>query len=81
MTDQPTERDLSRPTSDTTDELATDRPSDRPEGGDQGGTMNRPGGPDFGASPLEDETPGSQGEIESGSEGDFGGSDDRIEPS
>ncbi len=36
-------------------------------------TENRPAGPDYGASPLDDETPGSQGEIESGSEGDFGG--------
>ena len=35
-------------------------------------TMNRPAGPDYGASPLDDETPGSQGEIEAGSEGDFG---------
>jgi hypothetical protein len=38
-------------------------------------TENRPAGPDYGDSPLDDETPGSQGEIESGSEGDFGGPD------
>ena len=45
-------------------------------------TGNRPAGSDFGAGPLDDETPGSQGEIESGSEGDFGvpasGDDDRA---
>ena len=41
-------------------------------------TVNRPAGPDYGASLPEDETPGSQGEIESGSEGDFG---TRSEPS
>jgi hypothetical protein len=45
-------------------------------------TANRPAGPDFGASPMDDETPGSQGEIESGSEGDFGvpapADDDRV---
>jgi hypothetical protein len=29
---------------------------------------------------LDDETPGSQGEIESGSEGDFTGPDDLDEP-
>ena len=53
-----------------------DLESDRPIGGSAvndapGGTGNRPAGPDYGASPLDDETPGSQGEIESGSEGDF----------
>jgi hypothetical protein len=36
-------------------------------------TGNKPAGPDDGSSPLDDETPGSQGEIEAGSEGDFGG--------
>ena len=56
------------------DEVVTDRPSGwTGADDDQGGTMNRPAGPDYGASPLDDETPGSQGEIESGSEGDFGG--------
>lgn len=48
----------------------------------QGGIHNRPPGPDFGEGPrdqgldddgpLDDETPGSQGEIDPGSEGDFG---------
>lgn len=37
-----------------------------------GGTGNRPAGPDYGRSPLDDETPGSQGEIDPGSEDDFG---------
>lgn len=51
--------------------------SDRPSGwagvnDAPGGTGNRPAGPDYGASPDDDETAGSQGEIESGSEGDFG---------
>ena len=30
-------------------------------------------------SSLEDETPGSQGEVEAGSEGDFGGTDEANE--
>ena len=80
MTDQPNDRDAAKPADPyrtaTTDELATDRPSDSAEFDTaQGGTANRPAGPDYGASPLEDESPGSQGEIESGSEGDFGGPD------
>ena len=80
MTDQPNDRDVAQPTdpyrTDTTDDLATDRPSDS-TGLDeaQGGTQNRPAGPDYGAGSPDDEAPGSQGEIESGSEGDFGGPD------
>ena len=34
--------------------------------------VDRPEGSDPDDSPLDDETPGSQGEIEAGSEGDFG---------
>ena len=34
--------------------------------------VDRPKGSDTDDSPLDDETPGSQGEIEAGSEGDFG---------
>ena len=37
-----------------------------------GGAGNRPAGPDYGESPLDDDTPGSQGEVDPGSEGDFG---------
>ena len=55
-----------RPIDTTDDALDTDRDDALEE------TVNRPAGPDYGASPLEDETPGSQGEIEAGSEGDFG---------
>ena len=56
---------------DTTDgDLDTDRDDALEE------TVNRPAGPDYGASPLEDETPGSQGDVESGSEGDFGRKDE-----
>ncbi len=58
---------------DADDGLQTDRPSGWAGVDDAlGGTGNRPAGPDYGAGPLDDETPGSQGEIESGSEGDFG---------
>ena len=66
---------------DTDDALESDRPS-RWAGVDDalGGTGNRPAGPDYGASPLDDETPGSQGEIESGSEGDFGTDDPEVRP-
>ena len=74
-----------RPIDTTDDGLDTDRDdaldSDRPGGWagvpeaiDQ--PVNRPAGPDYGASALEDETPGSQGEIEAGSEGDFGRKDE-----
>ena len=73
-----------RPIDATDDTLVTDRDdaleTDRP-GGWAGvpdaldDTVNRPAGPDYGASPLDDETPGSQGEIEAGSEGDFGRKD------
>lgn len=68
--------DYDRPKDDlekkTDEELETDRPSGWAGVDDAlGGTGNRPAGPDYGASPLDDETPGSQGEIESGSEGDF----------
>ena len=56
------------------DELEADRPSGWAGVDDAlGGTSNEPAGPDQDASPLDDETPGSQGEIEAGSEGDFGG--------
>ncbi len=70
-----------RPMDSTDDGLDTERDEalegDRPSGwagvtDALEDTENRPAGPDYGASPLEDETPGSQGEIESGSEGDFG---------
>jgi hypothetical protein len=75
-----------RPMDTTDDDLDADKEAlegDRP-GGWAGvtdalegeGTENRPAGPDYGDSPLDDETPGSQGEIESGSEGDFGTRDD-----
>ena len=58
---------------DNDDALEGDRPSGWAGVDDAlGGTDNRAAGPDYGASPLDDETPGSQGEIESGSEGDFG---------
>ena len=76
-----------RPMGTCDEELDTDRDealeSDRP-GGWAGltdalsDTENRPAGPDYGASPLYDETPGSQGEIESGSEGDFARDEPRI---
>ena len=75
MTEHPDER----PINSTDDELGEDEAleGDRPGGwagvdDALGGTGNRPAGPDYGDSPLDDETPGSQGEIESGSEGDFG---------
>ena len=58
-----------RPIDTTDDALDTDRDDALEE------TVNRPAGPDYGASPLEDETPGSQGDVESGSEGDFGTKD------
>ena len=58
-----------RPIDATEDALDTDRDDALEE------TVNRPAGPDYGASPLEDETPGSQGDIEAGSEGDFGRED------
>jgi hypothetical protein len=41
-----------------------------------GSTDPRDAAPDGDASPLDDETPGSQGEIESGSEGGFGTRDE-----
>lgn len=81
MTENPGERPI-----DTTDDaldtdrddaLETDRPggwAGVPDALDE--TENRPAGPDYGASPLEDETPGSQGDVEAGSEGDFGREDE-----
>jgi hypothetical protein len=74
-----------RPMDTTDDDLDADKEAlegDRPSGWAgvtdalEGDTTNRPNGPDYGESPLDDETPGSQGEIESGSEGDFGTRDD-----
>ena len=62
-----------RPVDTTDDDLGNDRDEALEE------TVNRPAGPDYGASPLDDETPGSQGEIEAGSEGDFG-REDRPRP-
>ena len=62
---------------DRDDALETDRPggwAGVPESLDE--TVNRPAGPDYGASPLEDETPGSQGDVDPGSEGDFGRKDE-----
>ncbi len=81
MTDHTDER----PMETTDDELDTNREEalegDRPSGwagvtDALEDTENRPPRPDYGASPLDDETPGSQGEIESGSEGDFGSRDE-----
>ena len=54
-----------RPMDTTDDELDTD-------------TENRPAAPDDGGSSLDPETPGSQGEIDSGSEGDFGRDEPRV---
>ena len=75
-----------RPMDTTDDEHDADKEAlegDRPSGWagvtnalEGEGTENRPAGPDYGDSPLDDETPGSQGEIESGSEGDFGTRDE-----
>ena len=72
MTDQSNDR----PMGSTDDDLDTDR-DDAVEGDRAGGWAGVPealeepvGGP------LEDETPGSQGEVESGSEGDFGRRDE-----
>lgn len=67
-----------RPMDTTDDELDTDRDEalegDRPSG--WAGVTDALEGTDHehdhGASSLDDETPGSQGEVESGSEGDFG---------
>ena len=80
MTDETNERPMG-----TDDDLDADKEAlegDRPSGwagvtDALEDTENRPAGPDYGDSPLDDETPGSQGEIESGSEGDFG---ERDEP-
>lgn len=78
MTDQRDEGQVEKPKdgfgTDTDNEHETDRPSGWAGVDDAlGGTGNRPAGPDYGSSSLDDETPGSQGEIEAGSEGDFGG--------
>ena len=59
-------------------ETRDDRPFDNTDGAPEG---DRPGGwagvPDaLDESPLDDETPGSQGDVESGSEGDFGKRDE-----
>jgi hypothetical protein len=76
-----TDHTKERPTDTTDNELDTDRDEalegDRPSG--WAGVTDALEGtePDHGANPLDDETPGSQGEVESGSEGDFGG---REEP-
>ena len=49
---------------DTDDSLETDRPSGWAGVDDAlGGTGNRPAGPDYGAGPRDDTTPGSQGEL------------------
>jgi hypothetical protein len=80
-----TERRDDRAIDSTDDTLDPDRDEalegDRPGGWagvDEalGGTGKGEAGPDAGASSLDDETPGSQGEIESGSEGDFGTRDE-----
>jgi hypothetical protein len=56
-------------------EAERDRATDLDDSGESpGGTANRPAGPDYGEGTLDDDTPGSQGEIEAGSEGDFGDS-------
>ena len=57
---------------DTEDTTELDRRSGLTDETDApGGAGNRPAGPDYGKSPLDDETPGSQGEIDPGSQGDF----------
>ena len=49
---------------DNDDALESDRPSGWAGVDDAlGGTGNRPAGPDYGAGPPDDATPGSQGEI------------------
>ena len=66
------------------DELNADEEAlegDRPDGwagvdDALGGTGNRQAGPNDAGSPLDDETPGSQGDVEAGSEGDFGTRDE-----
>ena len=71
---------------DTTDEqpdpdeeaLEGDRPSGWAGIDDAlGGTGNRQPGAADATSSLDDETPGSQGDVEAGSEGDFGRRDER----
>ncbi len=72
MTDQTDDRpmDATDPDLDEDEALEGDRPSG------WAGVTDALEGTDSGASPLDDETPGSQGEIESGSEGDFGDGDE-----
>ena len=77
MTDHTDERPIDTPDDEhDADEEALE--GDRPSGwagvtDALEGTENRPAGRDYGTSSLDDETPGSQGDVESGSEGDFGG--------
>ena len=62
---------------DSSEALENDRPggwAGVPEAVEE--TVNGPADPDSGDSPLADETPGSQGEIDAGSEGDFGSDDE-----
>jgi hypothetical protein len=79
-----TERRDDRANDTTDDELDADEEAldgDRPGGwagvdDALGGTGTEQEGPDAGASSLDDETPGSQGDVEAGSEGDFGTRDE-----
>jgi hypothetical protein len=67
---------------DKRDDIADDEALDGDRAGGWAGVpealseaVDRGAGSDQGESPIEDETPGSQGEIEAGSEGDFGNRD------
>ena len=77
MTDQPGERSIR--SSDEVDEHDQEHEHSADESsplgdasGAPGPAESRPGGPDYAGSPLDDGEPGSQGDIEAGSEGDFG---------
>ena len=67
MTDQAGERATRPSEGPDAEDSGVDAPEGQPDSG------SRPAGPGQPGSSLDDETPGSQGEIEAGSEGDFNG--------